>query len=126
MSHTVMYNSEERIIEIKIQGDLFLNEVKEIATEVAQTTKAQNCFLSLHDMREATVKLSMLEIYGLPKILTDIYASFELSVYKAKRALVAANGLKDYSFFENVASNRALHVKYFLDMDEARKWLFEK
>ncbi len=126
MSHTIMYNSEERIIEIKIQGDLFLNEVKEIITEVAQTTKAQNCFLSLHARREATVKLSMLEIYGLPKILTDIYASFELSVYKANRALVAGNGLKDYSFFENVALNRALHIKYFLDMDEARQWLFEK
>jgi hypothetical protein len=123
VSHTIIYNSEERLIEIKVQGDLSLNEVKEIMTEAAQTVKAQNCFLVLTDMREASLNVDMLEIYQLPKILTDIFASFELSAYKLKRALVVANGLKDYSFHENVASNRSQHVKYFVDRDEARKWL---
>src|SRR5215204_967454 len=99
MSHTVVYNSEEQIIEIKVQGDLSLNAVKEIMTEAAQIAKAQACFLVLNDMREATMKLDMTEIYQLPKILTDIFTSFELNVYKLKRALVAANDLKDYSFY---------------------------
>ena len=126
MPHTIIYNSEERVIEIKVQGDLSLNEVKEIMTEAAQAAKAQNFFLVLNDMREAKPNLSMLEIYQLPKILTDIFASFELNAYKLKRALVAANDLKDYSFFETVSLNRSQHVKYFLDMDEASKWLFEK
>jgi len=126
MPHTIIYNSEERVIEIKIHGNISFREMKEIITEAAQTVKAENCFLVLNDMREASLKLSMLEIYQLPKILTDIFAALELNAYKLKRALVAANGLKDYSFFETVASNRSQHVKYFLDMDEARKWLFEK
>jgi len=126
MSYTVIYNPEERIIEIKIQGNVSFREMKEIITEAAQTVKAQNCFLVLTDMREARLKLSMLEIYQVPKTITDIFASFELNGYKLKRALVATNGLKDYSFYETVALNRSQHVNFFLDMDEARKWLFEK
>ena len=126
MSHTVIYNSAEHLIEIKVQGDFFLSEAKEMTTNVAQIAKAQNCLLVLNDMREATVKLDMLEIYQLPKIISDIYASFEISVHKVKRAQVVANDLKDYSFYENVSVNRSQQVRYFLDINEAKKWLFEK
>ena len=126
MPHTIIYNSEERIIEIKVQGDLSLNEVKEIITEVARVAKEQNCFLVLNDMREATVKLSILEIYGLPKTMVDIAASFGLDVYKFKRAVVIAQPLKVYEFFETVTLNRTQSTKHFFDMDEARKWLSGK
>ncbi len=126
MSHTIIYNSEERVIEIKVQGDFFLNEAKEIFTEAAQVVKAQNCFLVLNDMREATVKLSMIEIYEMPKMIAVIFALLGLNVYKVKRALVVTKDLKIYGFFETVTLNRSQRAKYFVDMDEARKWLFGK
>jgi hypothetical protein len=126
MSHTIIYNSEERIIEIKVQGDFSLSEAKEMFTEAVQVVKAQNCFLVLNDMREATMKLSMVEIYKLPKTLAVKVDSLGLSVHKLKRALVVKKDLKDYIFFEDVASNRAQSVKYFFDIDEARKWLSGK
>ena len=126
MSHTIIYNSEESVIEIKVQGDFFLNEAKEIFTEAAQVAKAQNCFLVLNDMREATVKLSMIEIYEMPKMIAAIFALLGLNVYKVKRALVVTKDLKIYGFFETVTLNRSQRAKYFFDMDEARKWLFGK
>jgi hypothetical protein len=72
MPHTIIYNSEERIIEIMVEGNFSLNEAKEVFIEAVQVLKAQNCFLVLNDMREATMKLSMLEIYELPKRLAAI------------------------------------------------------
>jgi len=44
MPHTVIYNSEAHVIEIKIQGDLTLNVVKEIVSGAMQVAKEQNCF----------------------------------------------------------------------------------
>ena len=126
MPYTVIYNSEERIIQIKVQGDFSINVAKAMITEAAQVAKAQNCFLILNDMREARLNLSMLEIYQMPKTITDIFTALELDVHKFKRALVATNGLKAYSFFETVTLNRSQPVKYFLDLDEAKKWLSGK
>ena len=126
MSHTITYNAEERIIEIKVQGDFSLREAKEVFTEAMQVVKAQNCFLVLNDMREAKIKLSTLEIYKLPKSLAAKVDSSGFSVHQLKRALVVKKDLKDYKFFEDVSSNRSQSVKYFFDVDEARKWLSEK
>ena len=114
------------MIEINIQGDFFLSVAKEIITEAAQIAKAHDCFFVLNDMREATVKLSMLEIYELPKTLRDIFASSGLNVYKVKQALVITKDLKEHKFFETVTLNRSQSIKYFVDMDEARKWLSGK
>ena len=126
MSHRITYSSEEGVIEVTVQGDFFLNEAKEIITETAQIAKEYDCFLVLNDMREATVKLSTVEIYEYPKTLAAIFASSGLNVHKLKRAIVAKKDLNDYNFFEDVASNRSQSVKYFFDTDEARKWLYEK
>jgi ribosomal protein L7/L12 len=123
MSHTITYNAEERIIEIKVQGDFSLSEAKEMCTEAVQVVKAQNCFLVLTDMREAIVNLSILEIYELPKTLRDMFASSGLSVYKVKQALVITKDSKEHSFFETVTLNRSQSIRYFFDTDEARQWL---
>lgn len=123
MSHTIIYNPETHIVEIKIQGDLTLNIVKEIVSEVAQVAKEQNCFLILNDMREVVMKLSTLEIYELPKIMSDTSRASGLMMYKFKRAFVAAKDLEDYKFFETVTANRAQYAKLFFDMGEAKKWL---
>lgn len=114
------------MIEIKVQGDFFLSVAKELITEAAQIATEHDCFLVLNDMRGATVKLSMLEIYELPKTLRNIFASLGLNVHKLRQALVVKKDLKDFDFYETVTVNRSQHVKYFLDMNEARKWLFEK
>ena len=123
MSHTIIYNLEEHVVEVTIQGDFSLSETKEIIAETIQIAKEQNCFLVLTDMREATMKLSMVEIYEFPKMLTAIFTSSGLSSYKLKRAFVAQKNLKEYIFFETVTLNRSQSIKYFFDMDKARKWL---
>lgn len=125
MPHVIIYNSEARVIEITIQGDFSLSEAKEIISEATQVAKEQNCFLVLTDLREATLKLSTLEIYELPNVVSDKLASSGLHAYEFKRAFVAAKDLKDYDFFETVTVNRGQNAKLFHDVDEAKKWLSE-
>jgi hypothetical protein len=126
MLHTVTYNSDLRIVEIKFRENVILKEVKEILWESAQIAREQNCFLFLSDFREATMKLLTLELYEFPKLLSEIFASSEISPHKIKRAFVVANDIEDYNFFENVNVNRGYRHKMFQGISEAKKWLLEK
>ena len=53
------------------------------------------------------------------------FASLNLRVNRLIRAVVAAEDLKDYLFYETAAINRGQHLKVFTDIDEAKKWLSE-
>jgi hypothetical protein len=123
MLHTITYNSDLGIIEIKFQENVIWKEVKEILWQSAQIAKEQNCYLFLSDFREATMKLSTLELYEFPKILSETFASLEIPTHKIKRAFVVAKDFKDYSFFETVNVNRGYSHKMFQDISEAKKWL---
>ena len=126
MSHIISYTSELHVVESKVQGELTLDEVKEIIAEIAIIAEEKACNLILSDFREATLRLSMIQIYELPKITANIFASLGLNILGCKRALVAAEGLNDYSFYENVMVNRGQKVRVFTNIDKAKKWLFGK
>ena len=126
MRYSIIYNSEMHIIESKIYGDVILSQVKELIAEYAAIVKEKGCTLIFSDYRQATIKLSTIEIYELPKIYTDIFALSRLSIYRVKRALVVAEDLKDYLFFETVTFNQGQFAKIFKDFTEAREWLLSK
>jgi hypothetical protein len=126
MTHTIIYNQDTQTIEIKFQGDITFNEVIELYSESAKVVKQQNCFVFLSDYTDATMKLSTFEIYDLPRMLSEIFTASEISVHKIKRALVVAKDLKDYRFFETVASNSGQRSKIFQDVAEAKEWLSNK
>lgn len=123
MTHTIIYNPDTHTIEIKFQGNITLSEVKELYSESALIAKQHNCFAFLSDYSDATMKLSTFEIYDLPKILSEIFASSEISAHQLKRALVVAKDLKDYRFFETVTSNSGQRSKIFKNFAEAKEWL---
>jgi len=123
MPHTITYNPDLSIIKIKFEGNITLNETKEIFSESLQIANEQNCFLFLSDYREAIMKLSTFEIYELPKILSNVFVASKIPVHRLKRALVVAKDLEDYRFFEVVTANQGQNVKLFQDLDEAKKWL---
>ena len=126
MSHTLTYNPDAHWIETKIQGDLTLKEVKEIFAESTSMVETKNCSLFLSDYREAVLKLSTINLYELPGLLANGFASSEHKASQLKRALVVARDLEDYQFFENVTVNAGQNTKTFYDIDEAKKWLSGK
>jgi len=126
MTHTIIYNLETCFIESKIQGEMIFKEVKEIITEFVAIVKEKGCRLLLSDYREATLKLSTMEIYQIPKMTLDAFTAQELNARKLKRALIAARDVGDYLFYETVAANSGLPTKIFHDIDEGKIWLLEK
>jgi len=126
MAHTITYNPDLHIIEIKYQGNATVSELREVFSESMKVAREQDCFLFLSDFSEAKLKLSTLDIYELPDILSGTFASSGIPAYKLKRALIAEKDLEDYRFFETVTSNRGQYTKIFQDVARAREWLLKK
>ena len=126
MTHTVTYNPVLGVIETVGQGKLTFSEAKEIITDITKIAVEKDCFLCLSDYRHAIIEMSILEIFNIPRILADIVTSFGLYPAKFKRALIVEKSLSDFEFFETVSVNIGHHIRLFHDIDEAKKWLFEK
>ena len=126
MSHTIIYNRADRLIETTVQGELTLNEIKEMVLELTSVAKENHCRLFLNDFREAKIKLSIFEIYDLPKIISGIISAEGLESYRLKRAMVAALHSEDLRFFETVTVNSGQNTKLFYSIDKAREWLLGK
>ncbi|MFN8433339.1 MAG: hypothetical protein U0V18_04935 [Anaerolineales bacterium] len=120
-SYTVVYNAELKIIETTVDGDIDLSVLKEIFTMQAQTSKDSNCNLMLNDYRNARIKITVMEIYELPKIIAKIAASFGRSASRTIRALVIPTFKEDYRFYETVTANNSQTEKLFFDIEEAKK-----
>jgi hypothetical protein len=70
--------------------------------------------------------MSTMELYELPKSLSEIVAPLGINVHKLKRTVVIEKDLKDrcledYRFYETVTVNRGQNTKLFEDIDEAKK-----
>lgn len=126
MLNSVDYDAGKRLIVIGIRERIDLPLIKKIASEVAHFSKEHNCFLVLNDAREATIGLSTVEIYNLPKMIVDILSETGIEVLKFRRALVFSKDVDDFTFFETVSKNRNQNVTLFRSVDEAVSWLLEK
>ena len=125
-TYTVTYNAELKIIETTVDGDIDLSVLKEIFTAQAQTSKDSNCNLMINDYRNARIKITVIEIYELPKIIAKIAASFGRSASRTIRALVIPTFKEDYRFYETVTANNSQTEKLFFDIEEAKKWILQQ
>jgi len=125
MPYSVEYNPLG-IISIKVQGELTMTMVRDFTVEAVHLTKERYCFRVLTDLQEANLKLSMVEVYGLPNLTAEIASMAGLQVYQFKRALVVLHDEKLAPFFENVSRNRHQNVRLFHDVESARQWLLER
>ena len=126
MPYSLVFDTEEKLIKITMQGTVNLPMVTKLASEVAEIAKEHNCFLILNDAREAIPDISVIGIHDLPKIFSEILSSAGIQISKFKRAIVVSKNINDFNFFETVSRNRAQNVMLFRDIHEAKKWLFEK
>jgi hypothetical protein len=123
MSHTVVFDSNLGIVKTEVRGNLTPDEAKQLIFNIVQTARQHDCFLCLTDYRQATMEMSALAIYEVPERIAEVCAAHGMPAYKFKRAIVVANDLKDFHFFETVTLNRGQTVKLFHDIDQAREWL---
>ena len=125
MPHTFYYNPETHIIELKAHGTMTLDEFKEIVSEGMQLAKEKHCILFLNDFREATkIELTTMKIFGMAQIITNVAALLGLPTHKLKRAnVITPKHAVDARFAEDTLVNRGQTTRFFLDIEEAKKWL---
>ena len=126
MPYSATYDGEAGLIALSFRGKVDLPALRKLASDAARISKEHNCFLVLSDFREATLSLSTMEIYTLPKTLSEILSASGINVYRFKRALVMSTDIDDFTFFETVSRNRSQNITLFRDVDEAKKWLLRK
>lgn len=126
MPFTINYNPDLHIIEIKHNETLTLDDLKKLFTQGIQLSKEKECFLFLVDYSKSSIKLTTMEIYDIPKILSDITSDLGINAIRLKRAfLISPECYEDARFAENVISNAGQNSKFFHDIDKAKKWLIE-
>lgn len=123
MAHKTIFNVETGIIETKYQGIVAFNEVKEVVSESTTLSKESKCYLWLADFSEATLNLSTMEIYDLPKLILEAGTLLNIAAFHIKRAIVIIRDKANYEFAETVSKNRGQNIDLFDDIGNARKWL---
>ena len=126
MTYQVTYNAEMHVVETQARGNLTLDEARQLISAIARVCIQNNCFFCLSDYRELTLGLSVVDIYDLPRILSDTLVSLGVSAVQIRRAIVVAKDIKNFEFFETVTLNSGQNAKLLQDMDEARKWLLRR
>jgi hypothetical protein len=120
MQYTVNYDEELDYIFVRIQGELSLVTLQDIAMDVAKLVQKTNCHRILNDLRQATPVTGAVEIYNMPGTARQAGV-----VQWCRRALVVGDKIGKFRFLETVFINQGHIVKVFTDFDEAQNWLCE-
>ncbi|OHB62938.1 MAG: hypothetical protein A2Y76_11685 [Planctomycetes bacterium RBG_13_60_9] len=110
----VFYNADEDCVHASIKGVVDLAMAQQYAKDIIKQLRAHNCLRLLNDMRKASIKLSMVDIYDLPAWIEDRME--EAGVNRScKRALLVSRDFRDYKFFETVSRNHGHLMEVFAD-----------
>ena len=126
MPHSIEYDPQTDIIYIRADGQLTLETVREITNAVALLAKEKGCFRVLNDLHQATMDLSILDVYHVPRLVTEIMSALDLPAHKFRRAVILPGQWKLALFYETISKNRVQNVALFEDIERARQWLLER
>ncbi len=118
MNFELSYDEDLDIIRGRLYGKLDAAVAKAVATDLAQLVRKHGCHRFLHDLREAQVTSSTLDLYSIPRIVKEAGVSGGI-----KRALVVAEITQDFDFLETASVNAGNQVKLFTDSEAALAWL---
>lgn len=114
----VSYNEKYNCLIGKFYGELTPENINEYTQEIAKYAKINNCKRFLNDLREATIKFSVGEIFFAPPKVQ--YQEFDLSW---KRAIIFNKNFNETAFLEITSKNQGILLKTFFEFNEAIEWL---
>ncbi|MDP8217758.1 MAG: hypothetical protein P9M03_03420 [Candidatus Theseobacter exili] len=121
MSHELRYDSDIDCIFLCFQGRVTIELITEIAPEVARMSAKTGCHRLLNNMSAATVDISISDLYYSPEVMDKSGVLRTL-----KKALVVPPSFDESGFLEDVTRNRGHNLMVFKDIENAKKWLFDK
>ena len=120
MRYEITADQDRGLIQTKVWGELTVETVTELTSEVGAVAAKLGFARFLFDMREASENASTTDAFILA---ADPEKRGMHPQYR--RAIVHRGKEEAYAFFENVSVNRGYRVKTFTDIDRALEWLQE-
>ena len=127
MGFTVTFDEQAGYIHAVYEGELDMPGILDMMRTVGLAVKEHDCYLVLSDYHQATLAISIMDLYEIPKIILQRGREMGVSAYKIKRALIiSAATYENFRFFETVSLNNSQTVKIFTEEDAAKEWLLAK
>jgi len=125
MAYTVEYDPEENMVIAKVMGKVGLPDLLECLANIIRVAKQENCIYILTDLHEATLEVSVSQIFSLSDTIGWMAKEQGMAVHAFKRVFIAAKGQDILELYENASLNRNHNTKLFYDIEEAKNWLKE-
>ena len=123
MNYSITYEPIEDIIIATVHGDVNLGLMSKMLHEITDHIKETNCQRLIKDMRNARLKMSLLDIQALPGMFQAAAFNRQISLKTLRRAFVSEKNhdmLELQELFTLHASNAS---KHFHTMEDAKTWL---
>jgi len=120
MGYTIEYIAEDDIVQVTVIGTFNFDCTLDMTSDVIKQLSNNGSHRLLQDHRQASLEMSTLEIFKLPRVAK----AFGLAS-NTKVALVYDPEQKDYQFIETTTVNQGYVLKIFTDIREAKIWLIE-
>jgi hypothetical protein len=122
MSHSLKFDADAGIVYLQFQGPVGVEAISQGFSQAILIAESIQSFRILSDYREATLKLSTLQIYSLPDTLSACKPGSPPWLHKYRQAILAkAND--DFRFMETMLNNRAQIAALFETLADAENWL---
>lgn len=131
MAYRVTYYPDRDCVCASIEGAVDLALAQRYAQEIIAQLRDHRCLRLLNDMRQASLKLSTIDLYELPAWIEERIEEAGVS-RSCKRALLVSRDFRDYEFYETVSRNHGHLLEVFADskitgvfhdLSQADEWL---
>jgi hypothetical protein len=119
--YNIKLDNENGIVLVVARGELNKKLGEEIITN-ARTTAREHKYNILYDVTQATVLVSLIDWFFLPRTL-PVLQNLEIRIIRAAVLIPAGDQEITYKFYETVTHNVGMDLRIFLKEDEAIKWL---
>jgi hypothetical protein len=121
MSFTVKYNPELNTIESVLADNVTTEDLRRHELQCTALAKETNSTRFLTDATQATLNVSILALYDLPKLYQDQDLRRPVLIAVLPPTSEAGKGRVD--FYETVCLNKGWTVRIFGERQEALDWL---
>ena len=128
MTYEVLFDTEKQFIRVTFYEEIVYSEAMAAVSDVSRKAQELNCPRILSDFRDARFRLTVSDIYELPKAIAAHINTTSFRSAQIERAMVVSknNILEKFKFFEDITFNNGQTNKLFHDVDEAIEWLLSK
>lgn len=123
MSHQITFDAHSGIIIATLHGIADEAEVRAVLKQSSELAIEHQCTRWMNDLTDAEDRLTVLDIFALPKYMEELGNSSGIMIQRIKIAVVIPARTKKHLFAEVVGANRGQNMRVFNDVSAATQWL---